>query len=86
MRALFLALAISTVALATSTTVFAAGATQLAVSDRFCIRGEEFGSEDCRFVTYQQCQATASGLLASCGANLAFTNVVPTNRTHSRHH
>ena len=79
MRALFLALA-------TSTTVFAAGMTQLAASDRFCIQGEEFGNGDCRFVTYQQCQATAAGLLASCRADLAFANVIPINRAHSRHH
>lgn len=80
MRALFLALVISA-------TVFATGTTQLAAHDyRFCIQGEDFGNGDCSFVTYQQCQAAASGRLAYCGASLAFSNVAPMNRTHPRHH
>lgn len=80
MRALFLALA-------TSATVFAVGTTQVAAHDhRFCIQGEDFGNGDCSFVSYQQCQATASGRLAYCVADLAVSDVVPTNRTHPRHH
>jgi hypothetical protein len=37
----------------------------------FCIIGCDFGSGlgDCSFTSYQQCQATASGLTATCAAN-----------------
>ncbi len=58
-------------ALATSATVFTAGLTQAAADDyRYCLQGEEFsGANDCNFTSYQQCQATASGRMASCGAN-----------------
>jgi hypothetical protein len=39
----------------------------------FCIKGCDFegggGVGDCSFMTYQQCQATASGLTATCAAN-----------------
>jgi hypothetical protein len=37
----------------------------------FCIRGCDFGAArgDCSFVSYQQCQATASGRDAWCDAN-----------------
>jgi hypothetical protein len=37
----------------------------------FCIRGCDFGAGrgDCSFVSYQQCQATASGRDAWCDAN-----------------
>lgn len=42
----------------------------------FCIRGSEFGGGgglgDCSFSTYQQCQATASGLDAYCAENPYF--------------
>ena len=40
----------------------------------FCIKGCDFGSAlgDCSFVSYQQCQATASGLAATCVANPYF--------------
>ena len=35
----------------------------------FCLRGCNFGYSDCSFGTYQQCQASASGLTAWCDAN-----------------
>ena len=37
----------------------------------FCIKGCDFGggAGDCSFVSYQQCQATASGRDAYCAAN-----------------
>lgn len=40
----------------------------------FCIKGCDFGGAlgDCRFVSYQQCQATASGLAATCVPNPYF--------------
>jgi hypothetical protein len=40
----------------------------------FCIKGCDFGAGagDCIFVSYQQCQATASGRTAYCGANPYF--------------
>ena len=82
MRTLFLALA-------TSATVFATGVTEVAAGDyHYCIQGDDFpgGAGDCSFASYQQCQATASGRTAYCGANLRFPNVVLTNRTRLRHH
>lgn len=38
----------------------------------FCLRGCDFGTGDCSFYTYQQCQATASGRDAWCDANPSF--------------
>jgi hypothetical protein len=37
----------------------------------FCIKGCDFGGShgDCRFTSYQQCQASASGRSAYCDAN-----------------
>ena len=82
MRTLFLALAMSA-------TVFATGVTEVAAGDnRYCIQGDDFpgGAGDCSFASYQQCQATASGRTAYCGANLRFPNVVLTVPTRPRHH
>ena len=40
----------------------------------FCIKGCDFGGSrgDCSFVSYQQCQATASGRDAYCAVNPYF--------------
>jgi hypothetical protein len=40
----------------------------------YCIRGCSFGSGlgDCSYSTYEQCQATASGLVATCAPNPYF--------------
>jgi hypothetical protein len=40
----------------------------------YCIKGCDFGSGlgDCSFSTYQQCQATAAGLVATCVPNPYF--------------
>lgn len=76
-------------ALATSVTIFATGATGVAAGDyRYCLQGEEFGGVgDCSFTSYQQCQATASGRTAYCGANPVLANASAlTNRTRLRHH
>ena len=37
----------------------------------YCIRGCNFGSGlgDCSYSSYQQCQATASGLVGTCAEN-----------------
>jgi hypothetical protein len=80
MRTLFLALV-------TSATIFVTGVTDVAASDhRYCIQGDDFaGTGDCSFASYQQCQATASGRTAYCGANLRLPNVVLTDRTRLRH-
>jgi Protein of unknown function (DUF3551) len=69
MRTLFLALA-------TSATVFATGVTPVAASEyRYCLQGDDFaGAGDCAFTSYQQCQATASGLTAYCAVNPYFAN------------
>ena len=76
-------------ALATSATIFASGMTRVAASDYpYCLQGEEYGGAgDCSFTSYQQCQASASGRAAYCGANLGSTNVAaPTSRARLRHH
>jgi Protein of unknown function (DUF3551) len=41
----------------------------------FCIKGCDFGSGrgDCSFSSLQQCQATASGLTATCAENPYFS-------------
>jgi hypothetical protein len=46
----------------------------------FCIRGPDFASPvgDCSFDTFQQCQASASGRLASCAPNPWYANTPPT--------
>jgi hypothetical protein len=64
MRTLFLALA-------TSATIFATGVSPVAASEyRYCLQGNDYaGAGDCGFTSYQQCQATASGLTAYCVAN-----------------
>lgn len=51
---------------------------------RYCIQGNDFagGAGDCSFASYQQCQATASGRTAYCGANPWSPNVVP-NQTRT---
>ena len=69
MRTLFLAIA-------TSATIFATGLTPVTASEyRYCLQGDEFaGTGDCGFTSYQQCQATASGRLAYCGANPYLAN------------
>jgi hypothetical protein len=40
----------------------------------YCVRGCSFGSGlgDCSYATYEQCQATASGLAATCAPNPYF--------------
>ena len=61
MRALFLALA-------TCATILLTGVTPVAASEyRYCLQGDEYaGAGDCGFISYQQCQATASGRMAYC--------------------
>jgi len=43
----------------------------------FCIKGCSFGGSggvgDCSFTSYAQCQATASGLAATCSSNPYFS-------------
>ena len=59
--------------LAASTGLLAAPA--LARHYPFCINGAEYNnSRDCRFVSYQQCQASASGRYAFCEANPFFNS------------
>ena len=65
MRSLILA------ALTTSATIFATGVTPVAASEyRYCLQGDDYaGAGDCKFTSYPQCQATASGRTAYCAAN-----------------
>lgn len=57
----------------------------------YCIKGCNYGggggAGECSFVSYQQCQATAAGLLASCEANPNYHGVAelqPGRRNHSQ--
>ncbi len=64
MRNLLLAAAVGAVA--------SIGMTPTSVQARnypFCIKGDFYPSWDCRFDTYQQCLASASGTRAYCDAN-----------------
>ena len=59
-------------ALAVLGTGFAVQSAQAQARDYpFCLQGRDIqtGYGDCRYSTYQQCQATASGTYASCYAN-----------------
>jgi Protein of unknown function (DUF3551) len=53
------------------------GAPAVAGGAPFCIKGCDFGGGggvgDCSFSSYAQCQATASGLTATCAANPYFS-------------
>ena len=72
-------------AFAASAIVFATGTTQAAAhDDRYCLQGDDFGAGVCNFTTLQQCQATASGLMASCGVDVALSNVAPPDRDRAR--
>lgn len=76
-------------ALATSATIFGGGLAHAAGDEyRYCLQGEEFaGGGDCSFTGYQQCQAAASGRMATCGANPQFsTIIVATARIRPHHH
>ena len=56
----------------------------------WCIKGCDYGSGlgDCSFATHQQCQATASGRLATCAANPYFSQNadLPSNAVSRRRH
>jgi hypothetical protein len=71
MRTLFLAVA-------TSATIFATGVTPVAAGEyRYCLQGDDYaGGGDCGFTDYHQCQASASGRTAYCGANPYLANAV----------
>jgi hypothetical protein len=72
-------------AFATTAIAFTTGTTQIAAHDyRYCLQGEEFGAGACNFTTLQQCQTTASGLMASCGVDLALSNAAPLDRDRAR--
>jgi hypothetical protein len=64
----------------------AAVATPAAARDYpYCIKGCDYGVGlgDCSFTSLQQCQATASGLVATCAANPFFNAKaeMPTDRS-----
>jgi len=76
-------------ALAAAGAATAAGTGPAAAYDYpWCVVGGGYGYPgDCSYQTYAQCQASASGRLASCYANpaLAFAQQAPRER-HYRHH
>ena len=73
-------------ALATSATIFATSIVPVAASEyRYCLQGEEFaGTGDWGFTSDQQCQASASGRMAYCGADPDFATVL-INRARPHH-
>ena len=55
----------------------------------FCIKGQDIGSAhgDCSFDTYEQCLASASGLLRYCDANPFYMGyAAPASRRYHHHH
>ena len=72
---------------ATSASIFATGLSPVAASEhRYCLEGDDYaGLSDCGFVSYQQCQATASGRMASCVSNPGVATVL-INRVGPRRH
>lgn len=60
------------VALVAVTTAYLFNIAPAAAQNAFCLRGCDFGYSNCTFATYQQCQASASGLTAWCEANPFF--------------
>ena len=54
-----------------SATILATGVTPVAASEyRYCLHGDDYaGAGDCEFTSYAQCEAAASGRMASCVAN-----------------
>jgi uncharacterized protein DUF3551 len=54
----------------------------------YCVQGHDYGwPGDCSFSSYEQCMATASGTLNSCGINPRFAFRQPDIRPqrHRRH-
>jgi hypothetical protein len=56
----------------------------------YCIKGCDYGAGlgDCSFSTYQQCQASASGRVATCAANPYFSqnaDLQPTRMSRRRY-
>ena len=76
------------IALATSAAIFAIGQSPArAQSNAFCIQGDEFGSGECSFTSYAQCQASASGRTAYCEPNRYFTTrAMLIEKPNTRHH
>lgn len=56
-----------------------------AKSAAFCLRGCSFGYSDCSFTSYQQCQASASGLTAWCEANPYFHQMNDVQPAHAHY-
>jgi hypothetical protein len=73
--------------LATSATILATGLSPVAASEhRYCLEGDDYaGLGDCGFVSYQQCQATASGRMAYCVPKPGLA-IVLINRAGPRRH
>lgn len=85
MRAVFLAFV-------TSPLVFLGGISSSPAMDYpYCIQGDEFagGAGECVFTTYAQCQAAASGRMASCAENHnpgAYALLIDKSRIRHRSH
>lgn len=82
----------ASLAFVTSTLVFIAGVGPSAAADyAYCIQGDEFsgGAGECIFATQAQCQASASGRMASCAENRnlgAHAQLIDKSRVHHRLH
>jgi hypothetical protein len=55
---------------------------------QYCIKGSQWLSPvgDCSFTTLQQCQATASGRLATCDVNPFSPNMSDNRRRHQNNY
>jgi len=72
-------------ALVLSSAASMAAAMPAAASDyRYCLIGGDFGSGDCIFSSYQQCQAAASGRAATCAENPSFNTNAETPADRGR--
>lgn len=47
----------------------ALASTAASAQGAYCLRGCDFGSGDCSYASYQQCQATVSGRVGWCDVN-----------------
>jgi len=55
--------------------VCALASTAASAQSSYCARGCDFGSGDCSYSSYQQCQASVSGRVGWCDANPEYRQV-----------
>jgi hypothetical protein len=78
-----IASAVALSALAFATTPGAAKAAPVVPAGRYCL-SYDYGGSDCGFTTYEQCQATASGIGAECYGDTLRDDDASRNRDWAR--